>query len=111
MAFLAYVLRGSADNIKTYLDVFPVACVRLLRDCPPEDVATRKELLIATRHILSSEFRAAFIPHVDILLDERVLVGSGVTSREALRWVSPTYAVFRAPVPEDSHFTQQATSI
>lgn len=88
MAFLAYVLRGSADNIKMYLDVFPVACVRLLRDCPPEDVATRKELLIATRHILSSEFRAAFIPHVDILLDERVLVGSGVTSREALRCVS-----------------------
>jgi hypothetical protein len=42
MAFLAYVLRGSIDNIRNYLDIFPEACVRLLRDCPPEDVATRK---------------------------------------------------------------------
>lgn len=42
MAFLAYVLRGSIDNIRSYLDIFPEACVRLLRDCPPEDVATRK---------------------------------------------------------------------
>lgn len=105
MAFLAYVLRGSIDNIRAYLDVFPEACVRLLRDCPPEDVATRKvstkidpilcgllitvsalqELLIATRHMLSSDFRTAFIPFIDMLLDEKVLVGSGVTSREALR--------------------------
>jgi len=45
MAFLAYVLRGSIDNIRNYLDIFPEACVRLLRDCPPEDVATRKVCL------------------------------------------------------------------
>lgn len=85
MAFLAYVLRGSAENVRNWLDVFPEACVRLLRDCPPEDVATRKELLIATRHMLSSDFRTAFIPYIDLLLNEKVLVGSGVTSREALR--------------------------
>lgn len=43
MAFLAYVLRGSGNNdIKHYLELFPEACVRLLKDCPPEDVATRK---------------------------------------------------------------------
>jgi transformation/transcription domain-associated protein len=43
MAFLAYVLRGSTNNdIKPFLDLFPEACVRLLKDCPPEDVATRK---------------------------------------------------------------------
>lgn len=85
MAFLAYVLRGSAENVRNWLDVFPEACVRLLRDCPPEDVATRKELLIATRHMLTSDFRTAFIPYIDMLLNEKVLVGSGVTSREALR--------------------------
>ena len=85
MAFLAYVLRGSADNVKNYLDIFPEACVRLLRDCPPEDVSTRKELLIATRHILTAESRSAFIPYLDILLDDRALVGTGVTSRETLR--------------------------
>ena len=43
MAFLAYVLRGSQQtNIKEYMEVFPEACIRLLRDCPPEDVGTRK---------------------------------------------------------------------
>ena len=85
MAFLAYVLRGSQTNAKEYLEVFPEACVRLLRDCPPEDVGTRKELLVATRHILTSDSRSSFIPYIDTLLEERVLVGTGITSREALR--------------------------
>lgn len=35
--------------------------------------------------MLSSDFRTAFVPFIDMLLDEKVLVGSGVTSREALR--------------------------
>lgn len=84
MAFLAYVLRQS-HNTKDYLEGFPEAVTRLLQDCPSDDVATRKELLVATRHILNSESRAAFIPYIDILLEEKVLVGTGVTSREALR--------------------------
>ncbi|WWC98567.1 hypothetical protein V866_005459 [Kwoniella sp. B9012] len=85
MAFLAYVLRGNQGNNKEYVDVFPEACLRLLRDCPPEDVGTRKELLVATRHILTVESRACFIPYIDVLLEERVLVGTGVSSRELLR--------------------------
>ncbi|WVR08546.1 hypothetical protein IAU60_005601 [Kwoniella sp. DSM 27419] len=85
MAFLAYVLRGNSGNNKEYVDVFPEACLRLLRDCPPEDVGTRKELLVATRHILTNESRSCFIPYIDILLEERVLVGTGVSSREMLR--------------------------
>lgn len=86
MAFLAYVLRGSQNNnIKEYLDIFPEACVRLLRDCPPEDVATRKELLVATRHILTVDSRSSFVPYIDVMLDENVLVGTGITCRESLR--------------------------
>jgi transformation/transcription domain-associated protein len=85
MAFIAYVLRGPHSNIKEYLEVFPEACVRLLRDCPPEDVGTRKELLIATRHILTVDSRSSFVPYIDTMLEERVLVGTGVTSRETLR--------------------------
>nr|XP_018259603.1 transformation/transcription domain-associated protein [Kwoniella dejecticola CBS 10117]OBR81761.1 transformation/transcription domain-associated protein [Kwoniella dejecticola CBS 10117] len=85
MAFLAYVLRGNQGNNKEYVDVFPEACLRLLRDCPPEDVGTRKELLVATRHILTVESRSCFIPYIDVLLEERVLVGTGVSSRELLR--------------------------
>ncbi|WVQ85959.1 hypothetical protein IAT38_008127 [Cryptococcus sp. DSM 104549] len=85
MAFLAYVLRGNQGNNRDYVNVFPEACARLLRDCPPEDVITRKELLVATRHILTVDSRASFIPYIDILLEERVLVGTGVSSRESLR--------------------------
>jgi transformation/transcription domain-associated protein len=58
MAFLAYVLRGSIDNIRNYLDIFPEACVRLLRDCPPEDVATRK---------VSAACCLWSVPHIDRL--------------------------------------------
>lgn len=85
MAFLAYVLRGPHLSVKDYVDQFPEACVRLLRDCSPEDVGTRKELLVAIRHILTVESRSNFIPWIDYLLEERILVGTGVTSRESLR--------------------------
>ena len=54
MAFLAYVLRASQGNFKDYLEVFPEACVRLLRDCPPEDVGTRKVGLPTGSRIISS---------------------------------------------------------
>lgn len=40
---------------------------------------------MATRHILSIDFRQAFVPKIDILLNEKVLVGTGVTSHETLR--------------------------
>ena len=45
--------------------------------------------MVATRHILSTEFRNAFLDKIEVLLDERVLVGPGVTSREALRYSFP----------------------
>lgn len=45
-----------------------------------------KELLVATRHILSTEFRNSFIDKIELLLDEEVLVGAGVTARETLRY-------------------------
>ncbi len=57
----------------------------MLKDCPPEASATRKELLVATRHVLSTEYRAHFVGQIDTLLDERVLIGTGVTSHETQR--------------------------
>ncbi|RKO86143.1 hypothetical protein BDK51DRAFT_31901, partial [Blyttiomyces helicus] len=43
------------------------------------------ELLVATRHIWYTEFRSAFVKHIDILLHDEVLAGVGVTARETLR--------------------------
>lgn len=85
MSFLAYVLRGSAPIVRQYAHLLPEVNVRLLKDCPPENAVTRKELLVATRHILSTDFRQHFVGQIDTLLDERVLLGTGVTTRELQR--------------------------
>lgn len=103
MSFLAYVLRGAHDALQGYQDQIPRAIVRMLQDCPPDAAPIRKvchyfsllyisdtsihlqELLIATRHVLSTEFRAAFVPQIDTLLNEKVLIGTGITSQESLR--------------------------
>ena len=49
--------------------------IQLLISCPAEAVGTRKELLVATRHILATDFRRGFFAHIDVLLDEKVGVG------------------------------------
>lgn len=85
MSFLAYALRGFSAALKKYHNVIPEFVVRLLQDCPCELSAARKELLVATRHILSTDFRTIFIPKVDILLNEKVLIGDGLTVHETLR--------------------------
>ena len=85
MSFLAYVLRGSAPIVRQYAHLLPEVNVRLLKDCPPENAVTRKELLVATRHILSTDFRVHFVGQIDTLLDERVLLGTGITIRELQR--------------------------
>lgn len=47
--------------------------------------ANIQELLIATRHILQTDFRNAFVAYIDTLVDDRVLIGFGQTAREQLR--------------------------
>lgn len=87
MSFLAYVIRGSASVMRPHANILPVVSVRLLKDCPPEAAGTRKELLVAIRHLLGTDFRATFVSQLDTLLDKRVniLVGTGVTSYETHR--------------------------
>ncbi|ODV96782.1 hypothetical protein PACTADRAFT_39977 [Pachysolen tannophilus NRRL Y-2460] len=86
-SFVAYIfIRGYAANIMTnFTDIIPDLIIRLLQDCPSELSAARKELLHATRHILSTSFRTMFIPKIDLLFDDRVLIGDGLTSYETLR--------------------------
>lgn len=40
---------------------------------------------MATRHILTTDFRLMFVPQIDTMLHEKVLSGTGITSQEALR--------------------------
>jgi transformation/transcription domain-associated protein len=85
LSFLAYILRSYAPALKAYQDIIPSFIIQLLQNCPPEACSTRKELLVATRHILSTEFRQAFIPYLQKLLEPKILLGTGLTVIEALR--------------------------
>ena len=85
MSFLAYILRVNSEALKDYLTVLPTIAVRLMKDCPGEAVAMKRDLLVATRHILQSELRSSFLSQIDTLLDDHVLIGNGVTAHENLR--------------------------
>lgn len=82
LSFLTYLLRGFSNELKPYEDRLASNVVALMSTCPREFISTRKELLVATRHLLNSEFRNGFFRHVDSLLDERVLMGSHHRSSE-----------------------------
>ena len=77
LSFLTYLLRGSFESMKPYESAIAKCVIRLLKVCPDEAVGTRKEILVATRHILATDFRKAFFPHVDVFLDESILIGRG----------------------------------
>lgn len=85
MSFLAYLLRAHASQLTDFLPTLPDIVVRLLKDCPKEKSGTRKELLIAIRHIINYNCRKIFLPKIDELLDERTLTGDGLTVYETMR--------------------------
>jgi len=49
--------------------------------------------MVATRHIWYTDFRLAFVPHIELLLNDDILVGTGVTSRETLRYEYNKYII------------------
>ncbi|KAL1304180.1 hypothetical protein AAFC00_000604 [Neodothiora populina] len=85
MSFLAYILRVHAAMLQDFLVDLPDIVVRLLQDCPREKSSARKELLVAIRHIINFNFRTIFLPKLDELLEERTLIGDGLTVYETLR--------------------------
>lgn len=85
MSFLAYLLRMYAGQLQDFLPSLPGVVVRLLQDCPREKSSARKELLVAIRHIINFNYRKIFLEKIDELLDERTLIGDGLTVYEAMR--------------------------
>ncbi|KAL7737489.1 hypothetical protein ACLKA6_007623 [Drosophila palustris] len=53
--------------------------LNLMEHCPKEAAHLRKELLIAARHIFATDLRQKFIPSIEKLFDEDLLIGKGVT--------------------------------
>ena len=66
--------------MRPYQESIPKCVIQLLLTCPPESVSIRKDILVATRHILATDFRVGFFNQIDVLLDEKVLIGSGHSS-------------------------------
>jgi len=85
MSFLAYLLRVYSQQLTDFLPTLPDVVVRLLKDCPREKSGARKELLVAIRHIINFNFRKIFLKKIDELLDERTLIGDGLTVYETMR--------------------------
>ncbi|KAK4104754.1 hypothetical protein N658DRAFT_418642 [Parathielavia hyrcaniae] len=85
MSFLAYLLRQYSGPLTDFLPSLPEITVRLLKDCPREKAGARKELLVAIRHIINFNFRKIFVPKIANLLDERILIGDGLTVHETMR--------------------------
>ncbi|KAI5103190.1 transformation/transcription domain-associated protein isoform X3, partial [Silurus meridionalis] len=85
LSFLAYIIRIYQDQVGKYSQQMVKGMLQLLSNCPPETAHLRKELLIAAKHILTTDLRSQFIPCMDKLFDESILIGSGYTARETLR--------------------------
>uniref|UniRef100_A0A8D2JJ48 Transformation/transcription domain associated protein n=1 Tax=Varanus komodoensis TaxID=61221 RepID=A0A8D2JJ48_VARKO len=85
LSFLAYIIRIYQELVAKYSQQMVKGMLQLLSNCPAETAHLRKELLIAAKHILTTDLRSQFIPCMDKLFDESILIGSGYTARETLR--------------------------
>ena len=85
LSFLAYIIRIYQDAVAQQAALMVKGILGLLTLCPMEVAHLRKELLIASRHILATDLRLQFIPQMERLFDENLLFGKGWTTNESLR--------------------------
>ena len=85
MSFLAYLLRFTPTSCQDFFLHCRLLLCDLLQDCPREKSGARKELLVAIRHIINFNYRKIFLEKIDELLDERTLIGDGLTVYETMR--------------------------
>lgn len=85
LSFLAYVIRVYQDVISQHSTMLVKGILGLFTLCPMEVAHLRKELVIASRHILATDLRNQFIPHMECFFNEDIFIGHGWTTQEALR--------------------------
>ncbi|KAH3687065.1 hypothetical protein WICPIJ_001938 [Wickerhamomyces pijperi] len=112
MSFLSYLLirEHIQEIIQSASHELPDLLLRLLQDCPSGLFAARKELLHATRHILTTSYRTLFVPKLLQILNERVLLGDGLTTNETLKPLAYSIVAdfvhnVRKQLPEDQILT------
>ena len=88
LTFVAYVGRSSrSDALRSLDQQFAKACVRLLRSIPVNaNINTRRELILNVRSCFHSpDLCVAFVPLLDELFDDSVMVGVGRGGYDVLR--------------------------
>ncbi|KAJ1522938.1 hypothetical protein ONE63_002077 [Megalurothrips usitatus] len=85
LSFLAYMARIYQQEVTKEAPLLVKGMLGLLSLCPMEVAYLRRDLLIAARHILNTELRQEFVPVMDRLYDENILLGKGWTTYESLR--------------------------
>ncbi|KAF8974524.1 hypothetical protein BDZ97DRAFT_2053099 [Flammula alnicola] len=85
LSYLAYVMRFATDLADSHGETLILSALRLLQDCPPNGITMRKELMVVFRHLMGTPHRRALFGRLDKLFDERVLLGTGIATKEALR--------------------------
>ncbi|EIE23491.1 hypothetical protein COCSUDRAFT_65942 [Coccomyxa subellipsoidea C-169] len=84
LSFLTYLLRQFPGVIRPHQESISTSLVRALQACP-DSVQMRRELLIATRHVLTTSVRGGFLGELETLLKEETLVGRGRQCQTELR--------------------------
>ncbi|CAL8129543.1 unnamed protein product [Orchesella dallaii] len=85
LSFLAYIVKLYQDVVLQHSNLLVIGFINLLKFCPPEVSCLRRELYIAARHILNTELRYKFVPYMEKMLDDDLIVGKGWTVNETMR--------------------------
>lgn len=85
LSFVTYLLRGCASLMRPFQDAICENTVKLLMACPKDAFVLRKDIFVAARHIISTDFRRGFYPQLEVLMDDDVLVGKGKCSFYQIR--------------------------
>jgi hypothetical protein len=89
LTFISYLCRSMnrrSDFLRSFDTVIAKSCIRLLKSIPVSNINVRRELILNLRsYLYSPESAAAYIPYIDELFDDTIIVGIGKSAHEVLR--------------------------
>eukprot|EP00871_Galdieria_phlegrea_P000035 jgi/Galph1/1031/GphlegSOOS_G5851.1 len=85
ISFFSYLMRDHHDYLQSLDKSLAPVIVSLLRRCPSECIQSRKELLVATRHILGTSLRGSFTTELENLIDETTLLGTSESVSDVVK--------------------------
>jgi len=86
--FLTWSLHKNGPFTPELKERLMASIIDLLTICPSEFSTNRKDILTSTRYLVGTDVRDSFYPHVDQILDERVLLGPGGQGPDQLRYLA-----------------------